>query len=181
MIQIVAYDLSWPAAFELEAMALRQAFGSAALSIDHVGSTSVPGLAAKPVIDIQVSVPSLQPIELYSQALMLLGYTHVPLGAFDLVYPYFEKPRDWPHTHHVHLCASGSEQERNHLAFRDYLRVHPEVGERYVALKRKLAEENHGNTLESRERYSLAKTEFVDAAVAQALAEGFPTGVRNEA
>ena len=176
MIQIVAYDPSWPDAFELEAMALRGALGSAALSIDHVGSTAVPGLAAKPVIDIQVSVPSLQPMEPYSHALMLLGYTHVPLGAFDLVYPYFEKPTDWPHTHHVHLCASGSEQERNHLAFRDYLRARPEVAERYVELKRKLAGENHGNTLESRERYSLSKTEFVTAAVTQALAEGFPLG-----
>lgn len=174
MIDIVSYDASWPIRFEAEAVALWRALGSSARSIDHVGSTAVPGLAAKPIIDIQVSVEPLQPIHPYVIALENIGYTHVRLGDFDLVYPYFEKPSVWPHTHHLHLCLTGSEQERVHLAFRDYLRVHRDVAEQYVELKRCLAAQNSGNTIDSRERYSLAKSEFVGGVVARALAEGYP-------
>jgi GrpB-like predicted nucleotidyltransferase (UPF0157 family) len=174
MIEIVPYDPSWPSAFEAEAADLREVLGDLARSIQHVGSTAVPGLAAKPVIDIQISVRSLQPMRQYKKPLAALGYSYVPLGEFDLVYPYFEKPSAWPHTHHVHLCIVGSEQERTHLAFRDYLRIHPQVAQRYVELKRKLAAENDAHSLASRERYSLSKTEFVNAVVSEALAQGYP-------
>jgi GrpB-like predicted nucleotidyltransferase (UPF0157 family) len=170
MIKIVPYDPAWPAHFEAEAAALRAAFGELALRIEHVGSTSVPGLAAKAVIDIQISVASLASPERFLPPLAQVGYLHVPLDDFDLVYPYFVKPHDWPSTHHVHLCVQGEEQERRHLAFRDHLRNHPEVAADYVALKRTLAAAHHGNTLESRECYSLSKTEFVEAVLARALA-----------
>lgn len=101
-----------------------------------------------------------------------LGYTHFPLGAFDLVYPFFKKPAGWPSTHHVHLCVVGSEEERNHLVFRDFLRRHSTVAAEYATLKRELAAAHDGRTLESQERYSLAKTEFVRAVLARAFAEG---------
>jgi GrpB-like predicted nucleotidyltransferase (UPF0157 family) len=103
---------------------------------------------------------------------MSIGYSHIPLGEFDLVYPLFQKPPEWPSTHHVHLCSCGSEQERDHLAFRDYLRSHPLVAAEYLELKRRLAVLHHGATLESRERYSLAKTEFVTSVLERALLEG---------
>ena len=135
MIEIVPYDARWPAHFEAEAAMLRAAFGALALRIEHVGSTAVPGLAAKAVIDIQVSVASLAAPERFLPPLAQLGYRHVPLDDFDLVYPYFVKPHDWPSTHHVHLCVQGEEQERRHLAFRDHLRHHPAVAADYVALK----------------------------------------------
>ena len=169
MIEIVPYDVAWPSRFETEAAAIRAMLGTLALRVDHVGSTSVPGLAAKPVIDIQVSVATLDPLAAHSARLAQLGYTHVPLGDFDLVYPFFQKPADWPSTHHVHLCVVSSEQERLHLAFRDYLRRHPMVADEYVDLKRRLAAAHDGATLESRERYSLAKTEFVTAILERAL------------
>jgi GrpB-like predicted nucleotidyltransferase (UPF0157 family) len=174
MIKIIQYDPTWPALFQAEAASLREALGSLALRIDHVGSTAVPGLAAKPVIDIQVSVTSLASMSLHSEALSQLGYSHVPLGHFDLVYPFFQKPAAWPSTHHVHLCARGSEQERVHLAFRDYLRTHPAVAAEYLQLKSSLAAAHNGETLESRERYSLSKTEFVTSVLERALAEGYP-------
>jgi GrpB-like predicted nucleotidyltransferase (UPF0157 family) len=174
MIKIVPYDWSWPAQFEAEAANLRDAMGNLALRIDHVGSTAVPGLAAKPVIDIQISVASLASMSLYSGALSQLGYSHVPLGPFGLVYPFFQKPAAWPSTHHVHLCVRGSEQERVHLAFRDYLRTHPAVAAEYLNLKRNLAAAHDGETLESRERYSLSKTELVTSVLERALAEGYP-------
>jgi GrpB-like predicted nucleotidyltransferase (UPF0157 family) len=161
MIVISQYDSSWPALFEEEAYRLRAVLGSTALRIEHVGSTAVPGLAAKPVIDIQVSVASLAPHGRYVDVMSSLGYRHVALGDFDLVYPFFHKPVEWPGTHHVHLCEVGSEQEWRHLAFRDYLRAHPDVAAQYELLKRDLARRHNASTPRSMERYSLAKSEFV--------------------
>jgi GrpB-like predicted nucleotidyltransferase (UPF0157 family) len=116
MIEIVPYDPYWPALFETEAARIREAAGALVLRIEHVGSTSVPGLTAKPVIDIQVSVASLENPAAYSELLAQLGYSHVPLGPIDLVYPFYQRPAAWPTTHHVHLCVLGSEQECRHLA-----------------------------------------------------------------
>jgi GrpB-like predicted nucleotidyltransferase (UPF0157 family) len=167
MIEIVPYDCGWPARFEAEAACILEAMDGLALRIDHVGSTSVPRLAAKPVIDIQVSVASLETLRAYAETLAQLGYCHIPFGAVDLVYPFFQKPAALPSTHHVHLCVFGSEHERRHLAFRDYLRSHPAVASEYVALKRSLAATHDGATLESRERYSLSKTQFVNSVLEQ--------------
>jgi GrpB-like predicted nucleotidyltransferase (UPF0157 family) len=171
MITIVPYDEAWPSAFQSEAKLIRSALGPLARRVEHVGSTSIPGIAAKPVIDIQVSVPTLEPLSTYVQSLSPLGYIHFALGDFDLIYPFFQKPATWPSTHHVHLCVEGSDLERKHIAFRDYLRSHAEVATEYVALKHKLAAENHGTTLESRERYSLSKSDFVAAVLKMALSQ----------
>jgi GrpB-like predicted nucleotidyltransferase (UPF0157 family) len=174
MITIAPYDANWPLEFAAEAANIRQALGVAALRIEHVGSTSVPGLAAKPVIDIQVSVRDLGQVSRLSQGLASMGYTHVNLGEFDLVYPFFHKPAEWPASHHVHLCAVGGEQERKHLAFRDFLRSNPQVASEYLALKRQLAASYHGDTMRSREQYSLAKSSFVASVLEQAFREGYP-------
>ncbi len=169
MIRIVPYDDQWPDHFASEACHLRTAMGGLSLRIEHVGSTSVPGLAAKPVIDIQISVATLDGLDVYIAPLASLGYNHVPFGDVDRVYPFFRKPAEWPSTHHIHLCVSGSEHERRHLAFRDYLRNHPQAANEYLALKRSLAATHVGATAESRERYSLAKTEFITLMLQQAL------------
>jgi GrpB-like predicted nucleotidyltransferase (UPF0157 family) len=171
VIVIAPYDPAWLARFDAEAERIRQAFGSRALRVEHVGSTSVPGLAAKPVIDIQVSVPSLEPRDIYNSWLSGLGYTHFSLGSFDVVYPFFKRPVGWPSTHHVHLCVVGSVQEQEHLAFRDYLRCNLDVAAEYASLKRKLAGAHHGQTMESQEQYSLSKTEFVVSVLARAVTE----------
>jgi GrpB-like predicted nucleotidyltransferase (UPF0157 family) len=172
MIVISEYNAHWPILFEEEARRLRAAFGSAALRIEHVGSTSVPGLAAKPVIDIQVSVASLVPHGRYVGTMAAVGYRHVALDDFDLVYPFFHKPAEWPSTHHVHLCEAEGEQERKHLAFRNYLRAHPRTARAYETLKRRLARANDAATLESTEAYSLAKSEFVANVLRAAKASG---------
>jgi GrpB-like predicted nucleotidyltransferase (UPF0157 family) len=174
MIAIVPYDASWPEKYAIEAKSIREALGADVLRIEHVGSTSVPGLAAKDVIDIQVSVKTLQSLVPYVQSLSRIGYCHVPLGDFDSVYPYFAKPHRWPSAHHLHLCVAGSQPEHRHIAFRDYLRHNPLVANEYVSLKLELAAANDGTTLESRERYSLSKTEFVSSVLERALSEGYP-------
>ena len=170
MIVIASYDSAWPALFAAEAARIRASFGAHAKRIEHVGSTAVPGLAAKPVIDIQISVDSLASREFFEGLLKQLDYAHFPLGEFDLVYPFFKRPFSWPSTHHVHLCVSGSEQEWNHIAFRDYLRCNPAAAAAYVELKRGLAVVHHGLTMESQEQYSLAKTEFIRSTLSEAVA-----------
>jgi len=172
-IEVVAYDARWPAAFEAEALRLRGALGSLALRIDHNGSTAVPGLAAKPVIDIQVSVAALQPLAPYRDRLAPLGYIHVP-HVDDAFCPFFHRPAEWPHTHHVHLVAAGSEEERRTLAFRDYLRDDAAARREYEALKRKLAGALTGDSAESREHYAMAKSELVERMIAAAFAAGYP-------
>ena len=164
MIELVDYDAAWPAAFAAEAQLLRAALGARALRIEHVGSTAVPGLVAKPVIDIQVSVATLADPAAYDEALGAAGYTHVVHdAAFDRSYPFFAKPLGWPHTHHVHLCVAGSREEARHLAFRDFLRANPAVARDYVRLKQELAALHGGFDEAARERYSNAKTDFVTA------------------
>ncbi|MEP6942918.1 MAG: GrpB family protein, partial [Betaproteobacteria bacterium] len=95
MIKIVPYDCGWPSVFEAEAACIRDVVGGLALCIEHVGSTAVSGLAAKPIIDIQVSVATLETLSVYSAPLAQIGYSHIPLGTFDLVYPFFQKPAEW--------------------------------------------------------------------------------------
>jgi GrpB-like predicted nucleotidyltransferase (UPF0157 family)/enamine deaminase RidA (YjgF/YER057c/UK114 family) len=166
-LEIVPYDPAWPAAFGAEASRIRRVLGAMALRIDHHGSTAVPGLAAKPIIDIQVSVASLQPLTAFVAPLATIGYTHVP-HPDDAICPFFHRPVEWPHTHHVHVVAAGSEEERRTLAFRDYLREHADAAGEYGRLKQDLAARLIGADAESREEYARAKTGFVQRIVAAA-------------
>src|SRR4051812_2900032 len=160
MIAIVAYDPAWPREFERERDRLQAELGGLALRIEHHGSTAVPGLAAKPVIDIQISVAHLRPLSAYGGPLARLGYVHAA-SADDDRCPFFHHPAEWPHTHHVHLVRAGGADERQTLAFRDYLRAHPEVAREYEALKRALAAAFGGADAAAREAYANAKSEFV--------------------
>lgn len=170
---IEPYNPDWERAFEAERGRLQAALGAIALRIEHHGSTAVPGLAAKPIIDIQVSVASLQPLSTYAAPLAAIGYLHVP-HSDDAFCPFFHRPDRWPHTHHVHVVASGSEEERRTLAFRDYLREHDDAARDYEHLKRELAAKPVGADAESRESYARAKTDIVARLVAEALRWGYP-------
>jgi GrpB-like predicted nucleotidyltransferase (UPF0157 family) len=172
---IASYDPSWPRLFRAEARLLRAALGSQIVRIEHVGSTSVPGLAAKPVIDIQISVPSLERLEVYSLPLASTGYSHVrdPDPEFERVYPHFRKPANGSAAHHVHLCVSGSDMERRHLAFRDYLRDHADVAHEYAQLKLRLAATYGLETREARQEYTSAKGPFIESIIARAIVAGY--------
>lgn len=159
-LEIVPYDDRWPAAFAAEAVRLRGALGPLALRIDHHGSTSVPGLAAKPILDIQVSVAALQPMEPYGAPLRAVGYVHVP-HPDDSFCPFFHRPSTWPHSHHVHVVQRGGAEERRTLAFRDYLRDHGDAAREYEQLKRDLVRRFASGGPESREAYARAKTDFI--------------------
>lgn len=172
-IEIVAYDSRWPAEFETEAKRIRAVLGVTAIRVDHVGSTAVPGLAAKPVIDIQVSVARLRPLQLHLDPWGRLGYTHVP-DPDDATYPFLHRPATWPHSHHVHLCESRGVEERRHLAFRDYLRDHPAAARAYAAEKRRLASCFSSSSHESRNAYAEAKSHFIEPLIRRALELGYP-------
>ncbi len=164
-VEIDEYDPAWPTAFQAEARRIEETVGPIAMRIEHIGSTSVPGLAAKPVIDIQVSVGQVTPLDAYSGMLVELGYTHVSLPEpGDDVYPFFLRPASWPTTHHVHVCECGGIEERRHLLFRDWLRQHPEDRQAYEDLKRRLAAE-----LDDVFAYSEGKTAFIRAIEKRAL------------
>lgn len=175
-LEVVPYDPGWPAAFEAEAVRLRSALGTLALRIDHHGSTSIPGLGAKPIIDIQVSVAALQPIEAYGDPLRAIGYVHVP-HPDDSFCPFFHRPSQWPHSHHVHVVKEGGAEERRTLAFRDYLRDHPAAAREYEDLKQYLVTQLPASSRDSREAYALAKTDFIERIVAVALRSGYPQGM----
>jgi len=172
-LEIVPYDPQWPVAFEAERRRLAAAFGELAVRIEHNGSTAVPGLAAKPVIDIQVSARRLHPIERYAPALERLGYVHL-VHPDDAFAPFFHRPASWPHTHHVHVVQAGGEEERRTLAFRDYLRDHAEIAREYEALKRRLAPGYIATTAGSQQAYADAKGELIRAVTERALVEGYP-------
>ncbi|HEX6488757.1 MAG TPA: GrpB family protein [Candidatus Dormibacteraeota bacterium] len=131
-VAVVAYDPGWPARFEGWRDRIVRALGPTALRVEHVGSTSVPGLAAKPTIDIQVSVQDIETEELYVPQLEGLG---LQLRSRDRLHRYFRPPKSAPRDVHVHVCDSGSDWERDHLLFRDYLREHADARDRYSRVK----------------------------------------------
>jgi GrpB-like predicted nucleotidyltransferase (UPF0157 family)/ubiquinone/menaquinone biosynthesis C-methylase UbiE len=168
MIEIQSYDPNWAREFEAERARILSALGDIVARIDHVGSTSVPGLAAKPVIDIQISVAGLHPLDPYRTQLEGLGYRHRP-HADDAFCPYFYRPAEKPHTHHIHVVEAGGAEERRTLAFRDYLRAHPAAAREYEALKRRLAEQF--SDAGSHEEYATAKGTFVERMIDAATVE----------
>jgi GrpB-like predicted nucleotidyltransferase (UPF0157 family) len=149
MLEIVPYKENWPAEFLEIAAVLRGALGKDALRIDHIGSTSVPGLAAKDVIDIQITVQSLT--EQVRSAMTDLGYIQSVGIAGDHHPPrmveaqaewtkwFFSSPAGQRRSN-THVRVDGRANQRYPLLFRDYLRAHPAVAEAYAELKRRLAE-----------------------------------------
>jgi GrpB-like predicted nucleotidyltransferase (UPF0157 family) len=137
-VRIVDYDPGWPAEAARELARVGEALGGLAVRLDHVGSTSVPGLAAKPIVDLQVSVAELEPQAAYVEPLEAIGYLFVPYATAP-EYHFFGRPPERPRTHHLHVCAAESFEERRHLAVRDFLRAEPEEAARYEAVKRESA------------------------------------------
>jgi GrpB-like predicted nucleotidyltransferase (UPF0157 family) len=146
-IVIRDYDERWPGEFAHLAASLREALGALALAVEHIGSTSVPGLAAKDVIDVQVTVEALDAA--VTRAMVTAGFTHRVDIAGDHVPNPPAQPADWAKLYfqqrpgerraHIHVRIVGAPNQRYALLFRDYLRAHPAAAGDYAALKRDLA------------------------------------------
>jgi putative glutamine amidotransferase len=165
-VVIVPSDPGWPDRFAAEAEAIANALPPDLVArIDHVGSTSVPGLAAKPIIDVQVSVRSMSPVAAYVDPLVAAGYRHV-LDPWSDDHEFFSRDDgSGDRAVNVHLCLVDSAWERKHLVFRDWLRAHPGDVEAYAELKRDLATA-HGV---DRAAYTEAKTDFIEDVVDRGL------------
>jgi GrpB-like predicted nucleotidyltransferase (UPF0157 family) len=140
-VHIVPYDPEWPITFEAERRLLSEAISPwLAGSIEHIGSTAIPGVAAKPVIDMMAGVASLEDSRAALVVLERHQYCYAPYRTE--VMHWLCKPSPALRTHHLHLVPLGSPLWIEQLAFRDYLRTHPEVAGEYSVLKRRLAEES---------------------------------------
>lgn len=153
-VEIVEYNPAWPLQFDAWRRLLEDALDGAAVRIEHVGSTAVPGLAAKPVIDIEVSVTDLEDEASYVPAIEGVG---VALRSRDAEHRYFRPAPGRPRDVQVHVCAAGSDWERDHLLFRDYLRAHEDIRDEYASLKRELAARFRDDRL----AYTEAKGAFI--------------------
>lgn len=154
-IIVVEYNSHWKEEFLTIARQIRAALGSLALRIDHVGSTAVEGLAAKPVIDIQISVVSLKSLEPIQAALERVGLKYRADNS-DKTKHYFREREGMRRTH-VHVREAGSYSEQLALLFRDYLRANAEARTQYAALKYDLMQ-RFGD---DRDRYLEEKTPFI--------------------
>jgi GrpB-like predicted nucleotidyltransferase (UPF0157 family) len=155
LVIIEEYNPLWPELFEAIRRTVAPALDGLAASIDHVGSTAVPGLAAKPIIDIDVLLRSEADLPLVIRGLAALGYQHRgDLGVKGR--ESFHAP-DRKVRHHLYVCPPHSAEYRRHITFRDFLRCHPDEARRYGALKRELASQFGLD----REGYNQAKTQFV--------------------
>jgi GrpB-like predicted nucleotidyltransferase (UPF0157 family)/RimJ/RimL family protein N-acetyltransferase len=173
-VEVVTYDPQWTTRFRVEADRLRTLFGPEALAIHHIGSTAVPGITAKPIIDILLEVRDIDRIDDYNGRMRALGYD--PRGSYGLPRRrYFPRVENGIHTFHVHAWQHADVEIPRHLAFRDYMIAHPEEALAYGRLKQELVEHSAGD----REQYSAGKNAYCQEIQQRALA--WRTAIRGAA
>ena len=144
--RVAEYDPAWPARAEAELRRIRSALGAIVVRGEHVGSTAVPGLAGKPIIDLLVAIDAIAPQARFVVPLEQLGYLFASAPESPALH-FFALPPARPRTHHVHVCLAGSDDEMRHLAVRDFLRISSTDAEEYEALKRQLAVQHRQDRL----------------------------------
>jgi len=137
-IEVVPYDPHWRVLFEREARELVEIFGEEVVAIHHVGSTAIPNISAKPIVDVLVEVRCIESIDDFHPEMIERGY--LPKGEFGIRgRRFFVKGDEEQRSHHIHVFETGNPEFERHLAFRDYLIAHPEEAEAYSRLKEELA------------------------------------------
>lgn len=159
-ITIVPYDPRWPALFDLERGMLDEALGDRVLEINHIGSTSVPGLSAKPVIDIQLVVDNLQPREAYEETLTGLGYQWMDSGEEHRRVHFAKKGP--PQSYNLHVVEKDNVAYLRHILLRDRLREDEGLRAKYERLKFRLA-----RLTDDSNEYAELKTEFIESVVSE--------------
>ena len=141
-VSVVPHDPAWHQNFEIESKQIARALGDIVLSLHHIGSTAIPGIFAKPIIDILLIVDNINHLDDKSSAMEQLGYE--AMGEFGITGRRFFRKEDASgiRTHHVHAFQAGSPEFERHLAFRDFLLAHPLGAQAYSTLKQKLAQEH---------------------------------------
>lgn len=167
-IVIAEYDPRWPLLFQEERDRILSVIGEWVDAVEHVGSTAVPGLGAKPIIDTMVGVRRLDDASKCIEPLVSIGYKYVPDHEVEIPERrYFNRITPGAITHHLHMVETGCDFWVRHLLFRDYLRRDPEVARQYYQLKKVLA----ARYASERRAYTDAKTPFIESVVARARAD----------
>ncbi|WP_163539867.1 GrpB family protein [Gracilibacillus sp. YIM 98692] len=163
-VEIMPYDEAWPEKYLEASEEIKTVLGQELLYLYHIGSTSIPGMAAKPIIDILAEVQDIQRIDDYNNEMVKQGYT--PKGENGIEgRRYFVKGNDEERTHHVHIFETGSKEIIKHLAFREYLTYHEQDMERYKKVKEDLAEKYPENV----KLYQEEKASLIDELNQKAL------------
>ncbi len=163
------YDSQWPVLFEREKEKLLSVIGNLNPTIEHVGSTSVPDLLAKPIIDIMAGVPDFSCADDLVLKIQDLGYTYISRYEDEMPYRrFFKKPESNIVTHHIHMVEINSDFWIRHLLFRDYLRENQVTALKYADLKRQLAQKEW----EDSNDYADAKSDFIRSVEQQAGFQG---------
>ena len=160
-VKLCLYSPHWSVAFTAERRRLTRYSGSRRYRLEHIGSTAVPGLDAKPIIDLALCLPSFRALPVWIRILTSAGYVY--RGEYGLPGRHFFV-RGTPVTHHLHLVERGCAHWDKWLLFRDYLRAHPDAVHRYNVFKRRLAT----RYAHDRDAYTRAKTPFVKRVLARA-------------
>lgn len=164
-LRVVAHDPQWVTRYREEALTLQSLFGKDARAIHHIGSTAVPELSAKPIIDILLEVCDITRVDQYNEAMRQMGYT--PRGEYGLPRRrYFPRIEHGQHLSHVHTWQSGDPEIERHLSFRDYLVANSEQRQAYGRLKQDLA----ARFAHDRQRYMDGKHQFCQETERLALA-----------
>lgn len=166
-VEIAEYDPKWLTLYKDEETKILAVIGHLAVAIEHIGSTAVLGLGAKPTIDVMVGVRQLSDAQRCVEPLGRIGYEYQPQHEATMPERRFFRKGEPPKEqhYHLHMVEKGSEFWRTHLAFRDYLRTYPETAKQYYELKKGLASK-YGS---DREGYTEAKTSFIESIVSKAL------------
>ncbi|UYG04539.1 GrpB family protein [Halomonas sp. LR3S48] len=163
-VRLVDYDSAWPACFEAERGRLLKRFSAELIDVQHIGSTAIPGMPAKPIIDVMAGVASMAMADDLFEPMLDHGYvTSVEFNASLTDRRWFMRHANGRRTHHLHVVVHDGELWHQRLAFRDALRADPIQATRYAALKRELASRHQAD----REAYTQAKGEFVRLVIAQ--------------
>jgi GrpB-like predicted nucleotidyltransferase (UPF0157 family) len=136
-IKIVPYNPKWPELFKKEAILVRQALGKNCIETNHIGSTAVPGLAAKPIIDIMPVVRDIKEVDAANQHMLALGYE--AKGEYGMPLRRYFRKGGSSRTHHVHVFEINNSEITRHLSFRNWMRANKEDREKYEQLKNELA------------------------------------------
>lgn len=161
-VKLVPHNPKWEKLFEKEKQLLKKTFGDIILAVEHIGSTAIPGIPAKPIIDINIGVESLDVARNIKEKFEKLGYEHRPFvpgkTKVDLKWQeLYVKGPEAKRTHYVHVTVFGGSYWKNDLLFRDFLRKNPERAKQYAELKKQLAEKYADN----RETYTKNKEQFI--------------------
>jgi GrpB-like predicted nucleotidyltransferase (UPF0157 family) len=162
-IKLSPHREEWHELFAAEAQRLTAAAGKYALAVEHIGSTAICGITAKPIIDIALAVREIADVEQIIEPFENLDYIY--LGEHGIPDRHYFRKGSPLRTHHLHVVRIESDFWRNHLLFRDYLRAHLQIAAQYENLKRELAQTHR----ENREAYTNGKTEFIENVLKAAI------------